>query len=121
MSETKGQMTETPRPGTPLPWYIGAGIRTNIFSEGGLRVARTDFDGDLDSPEAHTNGIYIVHACNALPDLEAELALWRKKAEAWKEWHRLERISKHATMDIPELVQKMKDALAILRSLGELT
>jgi hypothetical protein len=32
-----------------------ASLPTNVLSYKGLRVARCDFDGDMDSPEAHAN------------------------------------------------------------------
>ncbi len=72
------------KPGTPLPWIQGSGIKTNIFNDGGLRVVRADFDGDMESPEAQANAAYIVHACNGYASLEsanAALAAKLEKAE----------------------------------------
>lgn len=42
-----------------------AGMPTNLLAENGMRVARCDFDGDFDSPEANANAARIVLAWNA--------------------------------------------------------
>jgi len=62
------------------PWDTMANMPTNVLDSGGLRVARCDFDGDFDHPQAHANA----RAIAALPALvalyaaavELEAALW---------------------------------------------
>lgn len=56
-------------PHTPGPWTLMDGMPTNVVTEGGLRVARCDFDGDFSSPEASANA----HLVSAAPDLLAAL------------------------------------------------
>jgi hypothetical protein len=47
-----------------------AGMPTNILGAGGLRVARCDFDGDFNNPEAHANARLIATAPELLEALE---------------------------------------------------
>lgn len=60
---------------TPGPWYVMAGMPSNVLSAGGLRVARCDFDGNFDSAEARANAKLMA----AAPDMFAAL-------EAWTDW-----------------------------------
>ena len=62
-------------------WSPMAGIPTNILGVGGLRVARCDFDGDFDSPEAHANARLIAAAPELLMALEAVLTTRNAEAE----------------------------------------
>ena len=55
----------------PGPWALMAGIPTNVLDSGGLRVARCDYDGDFDSPEAHANARLIAKAPAMLAELTA--------------------------------------------------
>lgn len=59
---------------TPEPWSCGGGIPTNIWSEAsrGIRIARTDFDGDEQHPEAIANARRIVACVNACAGIETE-------------------------------------------------
>jgi hypothetical protein len=40
---------------TPRPWGQMSGMPTNVLGAGGIRVARCDFDGDFEHPQAHAN------------------------------------------------------------------
>jgi len=55
----------------PGPWALMAGMPTNVLDSGGLRVARCDYDGDFDSPEAHANARLIARAPAMLAELTA--------------------------------------------------
>ena len=56
---------------SPGPWALMAGMPTNVLDTGGSRVARCDFDGDFDSPEAHANARLIAKAPAMLDELTA--------------------------------------------------
>ena len=58
------------------PWGVMAGMPTNVLDGAGLRVARCDFDGDFDNPQARANATLIA----AAPDLYAALEFVRKYA-----------------------------------------
>jgi len=47
---------------TPGRFTLMAGYPTNVLSEGGLRVARCDFDGDMDHPQAVANAKFFAAA-----------------------------------------------------------
>lgn len=51
-----------------------AGMPTNVLGAGGLRVARCDFDGDFDNPEAHANARLIAAAPELLEACQALIA-----------------------------------------------
>ena len=50
---------------TPGPWLPMAGMPTNILDSSGLRVARCDYDGEMDNPQCDANARLIA----AAPDL----------------------------------------------------
>jgi hypothetical protein len=54
---------------TKGPWGHMAGMPTNVLDAGGLRVARCDFDGNFDHPEAHANARLIAAAPELLEAL----------------------------------------------------
>jgi hypothetical protein len=61
---------------TPGPWTAMSAMPTNVLTQGGLRVARCDFDGDFAHPEAHANARLIAAApemLNALREADAGL------------------------------------------------
>jgi hypothetical protein len=61
---------------TPGPWTAMSHMPTNVLTLGGLRVARCDFDGDFDHPEAHANARLIAAAPGMLSALrEADAGL----------------------------------------------
>lgn len=64
---------------TPGPWTLMAGMPTNVLDAGGMRVARCDFDGDFDSPEAHANARLIAAAPALLAALTALLKTIRSE------------------------------------------
>lgn len=64
---------------TPGPWTHMAGMPTNILDGGGLRVARCDFDGDFDHPQAHANARLIA----AAPELLAALTAMCNRFPYW--------------------------------------
>ena len=51
------------------PWALMAGMPTNVLDLGGLRIARCDYDGDFDSPEAQANALLIAKAPAMLEEL----------------------------------------------------
>jgi len=57
-----------------------AGMPTNVLDGAGLRVARCDFDGDFDNPQARANATLIA----AAPDLYALLS--RAVNAAWGDY-----------------------------------
>lgn len=72
-------MTDTPKPGTKLPWkresYFIVGDVPNGRPGGEVIVQCSTTVPQLrDSVTGERNAAYIVHACNRLPELEAKLA-----------------------------------------------
>lgn len=63
------------------PYSLMLGMPTNVLGPDGCRLARCDFDGDFDHPEAHANAKLF----SAAPELYA--ALERFMQIAW-ETHR---------------------------------
>ena len=61
-------MTDSPKPGTPLPWYAEGEC---VFGQGRSFACET-FDEILIYEVQKMNTAYIVHACNSLPALLAE-------------------------------------------------
>ena len=55
----------------PGPWGLMAGMPTNVLDNGGLRVARCDYDGDFDATSAHANARLIAAAPDLLAALQA--------------------------------------------------
>lgn len=47
-----------------------AGVPTNVLSDGGVRVARCDFDGDMDHPQAIANAKFFAAAPATLEALK---------------------------------------------------
>lgn len=54
------------------PWNLMHRIPTNVIGDKAYRVARCDFDGDFDHPEAIPNGKLIAAAVNLVRDLIAQ-------------------------------------------------
>lgn len=54
---------------TPGPWGLMSGMPTNVLDDSGVRVARCDFDCDLDHPEASANARLIASAPELLDAL----------------------------------------------------
>ena len=54
-------------------WQQMAGLPTNVLNSAGLRVARCDYDGEMDNPECGRNAEFITLARNAMPALLDEL------------------------------------------------
>ncbi len=70
MNNARGNEMKTIKPATPLPWrkFASGGIVADK-----LLVACTgDEEAEFTSEEQEVNAAYIVHACNAYPELEAE-------------------------------------------------
>lgn len=75
-------MTDTPdnpKPGTALPWHTNPKdaeesffCDVNILRHDGLAVAVAVHNGDIEPDAVAANAAYIVHACNTLPQVEAE-------------------------------------------------
>lgn len=62
-------------------WSEMAGMPTNVLDSSGLRVARCDFDGDFNHPEAIANAKRIIECVNALDGISnGELRKIDKKA-----------------------------------------
>lgn len=56
-----------------------SGMPTNVVGDGGLRVARCDFDGDFDHPEARANATLITAAPDLLEALVGLMAAMDSK------------------------------------------
>lgn len=67
-------MTQT----TPGPWGLMSGMPTNVLGNGGIRVARCDFDGDFGHPECAANARLIA----AAPDLLEAVKEFCRRVEA---------------------------------------
>ena len=72
-------MTDTPQPGTPLPWKavvamtVDDRLQVRIKGAGGGYLATVWIEG---------NSEYLVYAANKLPKLEEEFAEWQVHASA---------------------------------------
>jgi hypothetical protein len=61
---------------TPGPWALMGSMPTNVLAMSGMRVARCDFDGDFEHPEAHANARLVAavpEMLNALREADAGL------------------------------------------------
>ena len=67
--------TPTAKPATPLPWEMTRDSYAvmRIWGADGYDVACTKGDGSIPIKGRYDNAAYIVHACNAYPELVAAL------------------------------------------------
>lgn len=76
-----------PKPATPLPWITGngtKGARANVYTATDNTAALATATHHHGTQEQFQNAAYIVAACNAYPQLVADLATEQERAEHYR-------------------------------------